>query len=67
MTQTPEVISPTVVINAASVITQTTATLNGEIIAGSEELLSQGFECKLASATAMDTSNITLDRQCNNP
>lgn len=58
MTQAPEVIVPIVVTNITSPITQTTATLNGEIIRGSEEILSQGFEWKLTSASTWSSVDV---------
>ncbi len=44
-------IPPTVVTDAATLVTQTTATLNGTITTGSESIISQGFEWKLSSAS----------------
>ena len=49
---------PTVITNNVSNITENSVTLNGEIIAGSEEILSQGFEWKLTSA--LTWSNIDV-------
>jgi len=59
------IVPPTVVTNVATLVDQTTATINGAITAGSESILSQGFEWKLASAsawtqiTSIPTSTIT--------
>lgn len=58
MTQTSE--TPTVITNTTNSITQTTATLNGEIIAGSEEILSQGFELKGLTLPSWSIYNSTL-------
>ena len=44
-------IAPIVVTEVATLITQTTATLNGTITIGSESILTQGFEWKLSSAS----------------
>ena len=44
-------VPPTVVTDAATLVTQTTATLNGTITLGSESIISQGFEWKLSSAS----------------
>ena len=42
---------PTVVTSPVTAITQTTATLNGTITEGSETILEQGFEWRVATAT----------------
>ncbi|MFA7081108.1 MAG: fibronectin type III domain-containing protein, partial [Bacteroidales bacterium] len=49
---TLQIVPPTVATLASTQVGQTTATLNGTIELGSELLISQGFEWKLASATA---------------
>ncbi|MDD2288613.1 MAG: fibronectin type III domain-containing protein, partial [Bacteroidales bacterium] len=46
------IVPPIVVTNVSTMVGQTVATLNGTITLGSEAILSQGFEWKLASATA---------------
>lgn len=46
------IVPPIVVTNVSTMVGQTVATLNGAITFGSEAILSQGFEWKLASATA---------------
>ena len=50
--ETPEPVQPTVVTNAATSVTQTTAVLNGEITSlGNQTITARGFEWKLATAT----------------
>ncbi|MCK9162892.1 MAG: fibronectin type III domain-containing protein, partial [Bacteroidales bacterium] len=46
------IVPPTVVTDLATNVEQTLATLNGTITMGSEIIISQGFEYKLASASA---------------
>jgi len=50
---------PTVTTNTVIGLTQTTATLNGTVIAGTETISNQGFEWKLASASAWNTQPAT--------
>ena len=50
--ETPEPVQPTVVTNAATSISQTSAILNGEITSeGNQTITARGFEWKLATAT----------------
>ncbi|MFA7082415.1 MAG: fibronectin type III domain-containing protein [Bacteroidales bacterium] len=65
---TLEIVSPTVTSNPATLIEQTIATLNGTITEGSEDVISQGFEWKLESATVWTavTSTITNDALIHN-
>jgi hypothetical protein len=55
------IIPPTVVTNAASAITQTTAVLNGTITEGSSEITIQGFEWKLSSSSTWTALTSTLN------
>ena len=58
--ETPEPIEPTVVTNAATSITQTSAVLNGEITSlGNQTITARGFEWKLATATDYTTVSAT--------
>ena len=58
--ETPEPIQPTVVTNAATSITQTSAVLNGEITSlGNQTITARGFEWKLATATDYTTVSAT--------
>ncbi|MBP1645780.1 MAG: repeat-containing protein [Bacteroidetes bacterium] len=50
-------IPTTVVTSPATLVAQTTATLNGTITAGTEAITAQGFEWKEASATTWNTVN----------
>ena len=50
-------IPTTVVTSPATLVAQTTATLNGTITAGTEAITAQGFEWKEASATTWTTVN----------
>ena len=58
-TQQGSVVAPTVTTNDATNITQTTATLNGAVTAGSESITAQGFEWKETSAGTYTTVNAT--------
>ncbi|HBN06765.1 MAG TPA: hypothetical protein DD434_13410, partial [Bacteroidales bacterium] len=49
--------SATVVTSPATLVAQTTATINGTITAGSEAITAQGFEWKETSATTWSTVN----------
>ncbi|MEE0900231.1 MAG: DUF4465 domain-containing protein, partial [Bacteroidales bacterium] len=49
--ETPEIIAPVATTLAATEITNATATLNGIITAGSEEITAQGFMYKASNAT----------------
>ena len=50
--ETPQPVQPTVVTNAATSISQTSAILNGEITSeGNQTITARGFEWKLATAT----------------
>ena len=50
--ETPEPVQPTVVTNAATSVSQTSAVLNGEITSlGNQTITARGFEWKLATAT----------------
>ncbi len=51
-------IPPIVVTEVATLITQTTATLNGTITIGSESILTQGFEWKLSSASTWNSLSL---------
>ena len=51
-------IPPTVVTDAATLVTQTTAILNGTITTGSESIISQGFEWKLSSASTWNSLSL---------
>ena len=50
--RTLDIVPPVIVTNSATSIDPTNATLNGLLTPGSEEILAQGFEWKLVSATA---------------
>ena len=54
------IVPPTVVTLAATSVAQTIATINGTIALGSETIISQGFEWKLASATAWTITTETM-------
>ena len=57
---TPEPVQPTVVTNAATEITLTSATLNGAITdEGNQTITARGFEWKLATATDYTTVSAT--------
>ena len=49
-------VAPTVVTNAATAITQTTATLNKTVTAGTENIISEGFKYKKTSESNWETS-----------
>ena len=50
--ETPQPVQPTVVTNAATSVSQTSAVLNGEITSlGNQTITARGFEWKLATAT----------------
>ena len=58
-TQQGSVVAPTVTTNDATNITQTTATLNGAVTAGSESITAQGFEWKEAAGSTYTAVNAT--------
>ena len=58
---TPELIPPTVVTNAATPTSGTTATLSGTITAGTEPILAQGFEWKQTNASQWEEVSATLN------
>ena len=58
---TPELIHPTVVTNAATPTSGTTATLSGTITAGTEPILAQGFEWKQTNASQWEEVSATLN------
>ncbi|MFA7082447.1 MAG: M6 family metalloprotease domain-containing protein, partial [Bacteroidales bacterium] len=60
VTSTSQTLPPTVITSAATTILQNTATLNGAVVAGSEVLISQGFEWKQSGATNWTTSIAAL-------
>ncbi|MBP1644510.1 MAG: family metalloprotease domain protein [Bacteroidetes bacterium] len=55
------IVHPTVITIPATSISYTTVTLNGTITAGSEAIISQGFEYKLSSASTWTTITATLN------
>ena len=58
--ETPEPVQPTVVTNAATEISQTSAVLNGAITdEGNQTITARGFEWKLATATDYTTVSAT--------
>ncbi|NCC19028.1 MAG: T9SS type A sorting domain-containing protein, partial [Bacteroidia bacterium] len=58
---TPELRPPTVITNAATPTSGTTATLRGTITAGTEPILAQGFEWKQTNASQWDEVSATLN------
>ncbi len=58
--ETPQPVQPTVVTNAATSVTQTSAVLNGAITdEGNQTITARGFEWKLATATDYTTLSAT--------
>ncbi len=53
------IVAPTVQTLAATGITHNSATLNGTVTAGSEEILEQGFEYRLATSSEADVLTVT--------
>lgn len=53
------IIPPTVVTNTASVITQSTATISGEIEIGTEAILEKGLQWKTAQSSNWNTINLS--------
>ena len=54
-------IPPTVATSPATLVAQTTATLNGQVTIGSEVILAQGFEIKLSSSSTWTPLTFTLN------
>jgi hypothetical protein len=53
------VVAPTVVTNAASLVSQTSATLNGTITIGSEPITAKGFDWRVVGTTTWNNQPVT--------
>ena len=58
---TPVIVPPTIVTNAATPTSGTTATLSGTITAGTESILAQGFEWKQTNASQWEEVSAILN------